>query len=295
MPLPAFMLTARRRDRYANFDPDARTYLLEVEAADGQQLEPEVGTAINAFVLALKADDLWGKIESMCIFAGPRTLAGATVTMKGPAVTLAGSPTPSQAFQHTRRGGLRGDGTSAYIDTNYGHANSAGLPTNDRHLATWVTQQFSDNTNQTFIGVGGYEAAASNGFSHIGHRYGDRSDTSLALSTNDPPGTDSGTVYFNGVSGVPGSDRPLNFHGVSRSNSSEFKYRLVGTDYTATKASSTPAAGDIFVHARNDGDGTASFHTLHRLYFYSIGKSVNLASLEGKVADLKSALDAFLP
>ena len=41
------------------FDPDARDYILRVEAADGERLESQVRGAINDFVLGCKADGIW--------------------------------------------------------------------------------------------------------------------------------------------------------------------------------------------------------------------------------------------
>jgi hypothetical protein len=74
----------------SSFDADAAAYIAAVEAADAQALDPAVGLACNAFIVGAKADGTWDKIESLGFFAGPKTLAGALVPVKGTAPTNVG-------------------------------------------------------------------------------------------------------------------------------------------------------------------------------------------------------------
>jgi hypothetical protein len=66
------------------FDPDAAAYIAAVEAADGQALEEGVKQAMNTLVATLKSQvGLWDNIEIFAPLAGPRTLAGCMVPLKG--------------------------------------------------------------------------------------------------------------------------------------------------------------------------------------------------------------------
>ena len=57
------------------YDADASAYILAVEAADGQTLEPATRSAINKFVVGCKADGIWAAIKASCIMAGARTFS----------------------------------------------------------------------------------------------------------------------------------------------------------------------------------------------------------------------------
>lgn len=65
------------------FDLDAAAYIAAVEAADGQALETGVKEAINALVVTLKDTTGWAAMTNLLPLAGPRTLAGAQIPLKG--------------------------------------------------------------------------------------------------------------------------------------------------------------------------------------------------------------------
>jgi hypothetical protein len=72
------------------FDPDAAVWIAGVEAADGQALEEGVKQAMNTLVATLKSQvGLWDNIEIFAPLAGPRTLAGCMVPLKGTAAFTA--------------------------------------------------------------------------------------------------------------------------------------------------------------------------------------------------------------
>jgi hypothetical protein len=65
-------------------DPDAAAYIAAVEVADGQALEEGVKQAMETLVTTLKSQaGLWDNIETFAPLAGPRTLAGCMVPLKG--------------------------------------------------------------------------------------------------------------------------------------------------------------------------------------------------------------------
>jgi len=72
------------------WDADALAYITQVEAADGQPLEAKVKLAINRLVIRCKRDaspvsgiSNWDAIQNCGLLAGPRTLAGALIALKG--------------------------------------------------------------------------------------------------------------------------------------------------------------------------------------------------------------------
>jgi hypothetical protein len=92
------------------FDPDAAVYIAAVEAADGQALEDGVREAINTLVVELKATaGLWGSLDIFAPLAGPRTVAGCAVPLKG-AVPFVGTNLTAGDYDRGNgiRGGLRG-------------------------------------------------------------------------------------------------------------------------------------------------------------------------------------------
>jgi hypothetical protein len=87
------------------FDPDAAVYIAAVEAADGQALEDGVREAINTLVVELKATaGLWGSLDIFAPLAGPRTVAGCVVPLRG-ATPFSGTNVTSGDY--SRAGGFR--------------------------------------------------------------------------------------------------------------------------------------------------------------------------------------------
>lgn len=270
-PLPAFLMQKRRTvNRFAGFDADAVAYLQAVETADSQQLEPQVLSAFNSFFAGLKSDGLWTSISAMCVFAGARTLTGALVPIIGPAPSL----NAFLAADYNRKTGLKGNGSTKYLATNYSHQTDGQ---NNRHMSLWVTERVSTSTNEQFMGNG--PSTGGTGSSLIGVRNDGNNDSRFTL-VNDTVDNPSG--------------RHLGFHGSSRSASSSYTRRVNGSDGTFSRTSQSPRSGDIFVFATNSS-GSATAHTTVRLYHYSAGPALSLATLESRIATLKTALDAFLP
>ena len=244
-------------------DADAIAYVNAVEAADGQLLEFGVGKAINDFVVGCKLDGTWSAIKASCILAGARTLAGALVPLAGTAPTNVG---PFVSGDYNRKTGLVGNGSGGagtkYLNSNRAHTTD---PQNSFHVSAFVS------TVGTFLIAG---AGDSTGRSSLG-------ETSVRLRSN--TGSAAGATCSANT-----------FTGGSRSSSTAVTRRVNGATVSESITSETPAAGNIFVFARNNS-GTPDFYASHRLAFYSIGESLDLALLDARVSALITAFGVAIP
>jgi len=221
-----------------------------------------VASAIDNFVLGCKADGIWTAIKASCILAGARTLTGALVPLVGAA------PTNNNfvSDDYNRKTGLVGNGSNG--------AGTKNLNSNRSHTAdqqdSFHVSAFA-STVGTFVIAGTGDSAGRSSLGEGGVRI--RSDV------NDAAG---GTVSAN------------TFTGGSRSSSTAVTRRVNGTTQAITRTSESPAAGNIFVLARNN-NGTPDFFGNHRISFYSIGESLDLALLDARVTDLINAFGAAIP
>lgn len=247
------------------YDTDAQAYIAAVEAADGQALELAVKNAINAFVVGCKADGIWSAIKASCILAGARTLTGALIPLVGSA------PTNFNFVEadYNRKTGLKGDGSTKYLDSN--RAGNAD-PQNDMHQAVWVTEVTTISPSM-YIGNGIEASNSTTGLSHIGNSAG--SHYARNRSTN-------ASANFS---------RNPGFLGTSRNNSSNYIFRVNSTNNTVTAASSTPPSNTHKDFALRLQSGSPVNVSEGRQSFRSIGTSLTLSLLEARVATLMTALD----
>ena len=256
-------------------EPEAVEYVAAVEAADGEPLEFGVAKAINDFVVGCKNDGIWDAIKASCILAGARTLDGALVPLVGTAPTNFNFV----AGDYNRETGLKGDGSTKYLNSN--RAGNAD-PQNSFSLTTYLTEIHTDNSGAGgYIGNGGSGTGASSLF---------RGFTGGVLFEH------AGRCRANVQSGSRGANPPaIGLFGVSRSASSSYTLRTGATNYTLNITSETPATADFLVFAREDGSGSPQIPTNARLAFYSIGESLDLAALDTRVSDLITAIGAAIP
>ena len=246
------------------FDPDARDYILRVEAADGERLESQVRGAINAFVLGCKADGTWTSIVTSCIMAGARTVAGAITPLVGNA------PTNNNfvAGDYSRKLGLIGDDSTKYLNTGYNNNDTTNFPQNDSHISCYVTASQTDASG-TLVGttnsIGGQLSLHYNTTTNIICR--NRASTTSLFSL-----------------------APIGFQGQSRNNSSNFFRRftsIAGTsDATVTATSVAPV--NLLLGVFAVGIGTQFSNA--RMSFYSIGKSLSIPNLDTRVTTLMNTL-----
>ena len=236
-------------------DPDAVSYVAAVEAADGQELEHGVAKAINDFVLGCKNDGIWDAIKASCILAGARTLDGALVPLVGTAPTNVGGL--FVAGDYNRETGLVGDGSTKYLNSN---RNNNADPQDNNHNSSFVST----------LGTGAVISSATGG------------------ST---PGTNiiGGTNIRSRADSTPSFTLASGFVGHSRFQSDSFSYRNSGATLSASIASQSPDPNNVLVFASATNRGT------HRIAFYSIGESLDLAALDTRVSNLITAIGAAIP
>ena len=250
------------------FDPDARDYILRVEAADGQRLESQVRGAINSFVIGCKADGSWNSIITSCIMAGARTVAGAIIPLRGNA------PTNNNfvAGDYSRTLGLLGNDSNKYLATGYNNNDTTNFPQNDSHISCYVSASQTD-TAGVLVGTQ----------STIGNI--------LTLSYSSAT-----QIFFRNRAGTSRlfSVAPLGFQASTRNNSANFSSRATQSggsisDATTTAASGTPANHLFGVFCGFSG-ATATQFSAARMSFYSIGKSLSIPNLDTRVTTLMTTL-----
>jgi hypothetical protein len=227
-----------------------------VEAADGQALETAVRAAINDFVVGCKADGIWNAIKASCVLAGARTLSGCLVPLVGAAPTNFNFV----SGDYNRKTGLMGNGSTKYLSTN---RNNNADPQDSNHNAVMITDARANPLMGTF------DSAAS-GNNLLGAS-GVRSRSSTSNSYTGPS--------------VGGST----FLGTSRSSSSGFSLRVLGTTTAMVRASQSPQNSVLILY------GGSALYTNSRLSFYSIGESLDLAQLEARTTNLLNAFAAVIP
>ena len=238
---------------YSFGDPDAKSYIAAVEAADGQALESGVVTAINDFVVGCKADGIWNAIKASCILAGARTLGGALVPLTGAAPTNFNFV----SGDYNRKTGLKGDGSTKYLDSN---RNNNADPRDSQHLCVFASEALSDISR--YMGSGSNAGSSTVGLS--GSNFGFRSRNASNF--------DTGALMANG------------FLGKSRADGATVTSRISLTTRTHNQTSNAPASETIEVF-RGAVAPTAS-----RFSFYSIGESLDLALLDTRVTRLMAEM-----
>jgi hypothetical protein len=248
----------------AGLDPDAKAYIAAVEAADGQALESSTKIAINLFVKGCKSDGIWNAIKSSCLLAGPRTLSGALVPLKG------ASPTNNNfiSADYNRFTGLLGNGSTKYINSN--RLNNAD-PRDNNHNSVYISNIVTPGTTCAYMGAGGSSGNGSN---------------TISQSTNATFRCRSSVV-------TASTTHATGFTGISRNSSSQYDYRLRGTTAQHVISSTSPSSDNVLVFARSDG-ATVQIPAAARIAFYSIGESLSLQLLDSRInkylTDLSSSL-----
>ena len=248
-------------------DPDVRTYVRAVEAADGATLELPVRKALHEFITGCKADGIWSAIKASCILAGARTLTGALVPLAGAAPTNFNFV----SGDYNRKTGLVGDGSTKYLDTN--RTGSQGTQ-NSEHFCAFASA-VTAATSKIFIGSG----TGGVGASCLG-----------VLS----PATTSLVRSQHGNFASPGTIS-AGFIGVSRGSSAGYTFRSASTSASVTQVSQPPISTKFFVFAGNPTADWPGFHSDFRLAFYSIGESLDITLLDARVTTLINAFAAVIP
>jgi len=186
-------------------------------------------------------------------------LAGAR-TLSGALVPLVGSAPTNNNFvsgDYNRKTGLVGDGSTKHLNSN---RNNNADPQNSQHLAVYAS------TVGTNVALGMEATIGSSGSGHIGFS-GVRSRNATPL----------------------GVQMQAGFNGISRNNSANYQQRVSASTATLTQTSETPLNENIALLK------SFTFYGTHRIAFYSIGESLDLALLDTRVTDLINAFAAAIP
>jgi hypothetical protein len=272
------LIVPRRRGSLLLYPAYVQDYLDRVTAADvaagnTQGLERGVTDAFNVALQDLVADTILGisggviaqaasKTKALPFMCGARTLSGCLVPVVGPAPTSFNFA----SGDYNRKTGLAATASaSMYLNSNYAASSHSNYLSNT-HVA--VHRVVTGGLTGALIGSGSVANAL------------------LVFS--------SGSWIFRSFSGggsVTGGDL-LGLAGVSRSNSSNYAYRLGGSNGTIT-ATASANTENVFVFARNQS-GAQQFSSV-RLDSYSIGEDINLAVLDARLTALTTALAAAIP
>jgi hypothetical protein len=262
------MLIVQRR-RLLLYPSYVQDYLDRVTAADvaagnTQGLELGVTDAFNTTLQNLVGDSVLG--VSGGVIAQPAStikampfMVGAR-TLQGCLVPVVGAAPTNFSFvagDYNRKTGLVGDGSTKYLDTN---RNNNSDPQNSQHLSVHVS------TLGTLLALSGLTDSAAAGISHIG-----------AANVRSRNSTPLGVAMQTG------------FNGISRNNSANFQQRVAASTATLTQASQPPANQSLALLR------TGSFYGTHRIAYYSIGESLDLALLDARVTALINAIAAAIP
>lgn len=247
-------------------DRDALRYIAAVEAADQQSLEPAVRKAISDFITGCKADGIWSAINASCILAGARTLAGALVPLVGTAPTNVNFV----SGDYNRKTGLIGNGATKCLDSN---RNNNADPQNNVHLAVYASTV--STSSRAYMGAGGGEPGATT--------IGDSGSTTLFARCR------------SSVADTEANYNAAGLLGISRSASGSFVMRGGGASTNKTRNSDGAVAANYLVFGLRTGSGSNLVFSPSRIAYYSIGESLNLASLDSRVSTLINAIGAAIP
>jgi hypothetical protein len=273
MPAPAIARATSIPPWIALSDPDVRTYVRAVEAADGATLELPVRKALHEFITGCKADGIWTAIKASCILAGARTLNGALVPLVGTAPTNFNFV----SGDYNRKTGLAGDGSTKYLNSN--RAGNAD-PQNSFHAALYRST-IGINERRLISSMIADNGASANVDLYCPGGVGDLFNFRIRTA---------GVNFL-----VAGGLSALGFAGASRSSSTSTTARIANTNSSSSSASAAGTSNSILIFARSTPTVTAEQYASTRLAFYSIGESLDLTLLDARVTQLITTFAAVIP
>lgn len=254
------------RTRYISVDPDVINYIEAVEAADGEPLEQDVVTSLEAFILGCKIDGIWDSIKASCILAGARTIAGATTPLKGL------NPSYGTLSDYNRKTGYLGNGFSL-------NRNNNAEAQNDRHMSVFITEPSDTAFRRTLIG---------NQFPYLGATFIMASDADSPNYIVNISSSNQNTIIAGSVGNASSvANTSTGFLGLNRNNSADFVFRANSINETIINSSSAPRSVGLTLSAANINTNPGS----QRTAFYSVGESIDLAILDARISTLMAKLN----
>ena len=223
----------KTRKKISAFDADAQDFFNRVTAAGGTLTATEQ-TAVNTLVLELKGYSIWSSMKAIYPMVGASAAACAQ-NLKSSSFT--GSFSSGWTFAST---GVTGNGTSAYLNTNYNQT-TAGDSLNSAHLSFY--SRTNVNTAQVEIGL----------------------QTPIPTTYNLLELRTAGITYFSiNTSGLPTytDANSLGFYVGNRQAATDLDLWKNGTKViNGTTASSVLPNANIYIGAFNNNGAAALFST----------------------------------
>lgn len=254
-------------------DPDAAAYITAGETVQGSSLHPAIAAAVHEFVAGCKEDESqregvsnWDALGFALLMAGWSDMSAALISLKGPAVTNNGFV----QSDYDPVTGLKGDGISKSIDTNYpGNSNLTWRA----HLAVYVTEHHTPpNTSSAYMGNG------------VGSEFGNSQIVFIG-------GENIIRVRINGDSAqrsdFPGANTVTGFMCFSRRDGNDIQAVVDGQVSTVSNFARTPLSENIQVFSRTPSSPN---YANARLAFASTGLDVDGVALGQRVEALMSAI-----
>lgn len=246
-------------------DSDVEIYRTNV-VNQGGSVSVTTLNALDIFVMGLKSDGVWTKIKWLAPFCGD-DLTAARVLLKKPAGVAAimansGSFVSGDYAETGAAGGLKGNGTSKYLDSGYNPVSQSDS-VSDFHLFAYVRGPISNATSRAIAGgnTAGSDVSTILGWLSAGTK-----------EVGQVAGTDAGTDY----SPTPGTQPRDGFLGVTVNGNRSQAYYYDGAAL-ATAVTSTGSGhpnGNFFIAARNRG-GSAGVFDVRYIKLVSIGTGLS--------------------
>jgi hypothetical protein len=262
--------------------PEAQDWIDRV-VANGGTVSSATAAAVNQFCADIDAAGIRDRFYRMSLFCGNSDASLAAVRtplFRGPSLggTQYGNTTDDNnnflAADYAENSGLKGDGSTKYLDTGLQQASIPSLSSS--HISASFTELESGAAERTIVGVW-------NG-------------TASEFSVLRREGVGSRTIYQGSFQPATAAEATAEAHVLGSRPSSVLinLYRsgsLAGTgSFSATPTTTTKT---YYIYARNNADGVATTLTAMRLRMYSIGTAIDGAdavAFSNAVAAFNSAM-----
>lgn len=247
-------------------DADATAYFARVVAA-GSSISAANQTAVNAFIVGCKADGTWSVMKCVGLLCAANSLAGALVSLKGPNLV-------NYNFieaDYSRTTGLKGNGTTKYIDTQFA---STSMAQNNIHCAIYQTE------------------GSSGGGWPIGYGDDDRADYTVIESTGIKPRFYVQYGYQSFVSGV-GITGPCMLLCGRLAQTAAYSYVHSTFNLNAYSSVSPRGSSRFGVFAAIISSGGTTYqngYSNFRISVFSIGENIGYTQLKNRLVTLMAAL-----
>ncbi len=216
---------------------------------------------VDEFVVSLKRYGIWDKINEMGVFCGNNLNAALTkLKHQGSSLMTGGSLVSADFSERGASGGIKGDGSSKYINTGYagGYSNTNG------HVAAYVGGFDANGVSKAYLSNGNaggtiFTALAyfNGGTTEMGQLYGDNSGNEYCPQNL--------TTQMQG----------LNMVTTNNSNSQVYYNRGLPMLASVTVTTKTSLTDSIYLLCRNLG-GVTSLYSVRYMRFYSCGLGMSL-------------------